>query len=113
MAHRLKCSEVWGGIQNEDMDASSAGVSASLLSLACEGGKGGDIYYFSVCDADMLTRVVIADVVGHGPAVSEVSDWLFRAMREQMNALDGNAVLASLNRLVVARGLDAMTTAGV
>ena len=113
MELRLRCSEVWGGIRNEDMDASSAGVSASLLSLACDGGKGGDIYYFSVCDADMLTRVVIADVVGHGRAVSDVSEWLFHAMREQMNVLDGNAVLASLNRLAVERGLDAMTTAGV
>lgn len=113
MAHRLKCSEVWGGVRDEDVDASSAGLEASLVSMACDGGKGGDIYYFSVCDADLLTRVAIADVVGHGNSVSRISEWLCEAMKERMNALEGNAVLAELNRRAVERGLEAMTTAGV
>ena len=112
-ARRLKCSEVWGGVRDLDMDAFSAGVNASLVSLACDGGKGGDIYYFSVCDADLLTRVVIADVVGHGPPVSAISEWLFDAMKMQLNNADGRDVLTGLNQLVVARGMDAMATASV
>jgi sigma-B regulation protein RsbU (phosphoserine phosphatase) len=104
---------VWGGVRDEDVDASSAGLEASLVSMACDGGKGGDIYYFSVCDADLLTRVAIADVVGHGNSVSRISEWLCEAMKERMNALEGNAVLAELNRRAVERGLEAMTTAGV
>lgn len=113
MAHRLRCSEVWGGVRDEDVDASSAGLEASLISMACDGGKGGDIYYFSVCDADLLTRVAVADVVGHGKSVSRISEWLCEAMKERMNAVEGNALLADLNRRAVDRGLEAMTTAGV
>ena len=67
--HRLQCAEIWGGIRNQDTDVCSAGITASLFSGACDGGKGGDIYYLSVCNSDMLTRIAIADVIGHGRAV--------------------------------------------
>lgn len=113
MIHRLKCAEVWGGIQNEDVETSSAGVDASLISLSCDGGKGGDIYYLSVCDFDMLTRVVIGDVVGHGEAVSDVSAWLFETMKELMNDVEGNVLLSRLNALATDRGISALTTAAV
>ena len=111
--HRLKCSEVWGGIKDKDQEARSAGLAASLYSSSCEGGKGGDIYYFSVCDNDMLTRIAVADVVGHGSAVSDVSKSLYEALKNRMNDLDGSQVLADLNAYATERGLAAMTTASI
>jgi hypothetical protein len=45
--YHLSCGEIWGGIRNCDDDISSAGLTASLFSLASDGGKGGDIYYLS------------------------------------------------------------------
>lgn len=111
--HRIKCSEVWGGIRNQDQDVCSAGLAASVYSQASDGGKGGDIYYVSVCGGDMLTRIAIADVVGHGRAVSDVSDWLYRAMIARMDEPDGAIILADLNQLAVERGLSAMTTVAV
>ena len=114
MIHRLRCSEVWGGIKDEDVDADSAGVHASLYCRSCDaGGKGGDLYYFSVCDSDLLTRIAIADVVGHGQAVAEMSQWLFDAMKARMNDLDGKGVLEQLNEQAWRRGLKAMTTAAL
>jgi phosphoserine phosphatase RsbU/P len=112
--HRLQCAQVWGGVRDEDVDACSAALDVSLISIACGGGgRGGDVYYFTVCEADLLTRVVLADVVGHGSAVSEVGEWLFDAMRRQMNTLDGDRILAELNAITVQRGLSAMSTAAV
>jgi phosphoserine phosphatase RsbU/P len=111
--HKLQCSQVWGGVRDEDVDACSSSLDVSLVSMACEGGKGGDIYFFSVCDGDLLTRVALADVVGHGTQVSGISEWLFDAMRRQMNTLDGNQILTDLNCIAVERGLAAMTTAAV
>ena len=55
---RLKCAEIWGGIKNTDLDVCSSGVTVSLYSSACDGGRGGDVYYFSVCGADRVTRLV-------------------------------------------------------
>jgi phosphoserine phosphatase RsbU/P len=114
MMHRLQCSEVWGGINDEDVDAYCAGIHASLYCQSCdEGGKGGDLYYFSVCNSGALTRIAIADVIGHGQATAQVSQWLFEAMKARMNDPDSNRVLEQLNAVACQRGLTAMTTAAV
>lgn len=111
--YQLSCSEVWGGIQDEDVDACSAAMTTSLYSDACDGGKGGDIYYVSVCHGDVLTRVALADVVGHGEKVSQVSQWLYNSLKERMNGGDGSDILADLNRLAYEHGFKAITTAAV
>ncbi len=109
----LQCSRVWGGIKNEDIDASSQCMTASLYSSACSGGRGGDIYYLSVCSADKVTRLAIADVVGHGEKVSTVAQWLYESLQARMNGLDGREVLQDLNGMTVDQGLDALTTVAV
>jgi hypothetical protein len=45
--YHLSCGEIWGGIRNCDDDVASAGLTASLYSVASDGGKGGDIYYLT------------------------------------------------------------------
>ena len=45
---KIRCSEVWGGIQSREADLQAAGISVSLFSHAADGDKGGDIYYVSV-----------------------------------------------------------------
>lgn len=110
---RIRCSQVWGGTQSVDLDVRTAGLCASIHSAALGGSSGGDMYYFSVCDGDLLTRVVVADVTGHGEAVSLLSQWMYDALVERMNSLDGNGVLTDLNRLACEHGIEAMTTASV
>src|SRR4051794_33120768 len=111
--HRIRCSEVWGGVRDIDLDITASGLTVSLYSGACDGGKGGDIYYFSVCGHDRLTRIVLADVVGHGKSVSRVSQWVYDALVRRMNSLDGSGILADLNRMTSRHGLTAMTTAAI
>ena len=113
MVHEIKCSEIWGGIRGDQLEAVTSGVRASLFSRACDGGKGGDIYYFSVCGSDLLTRMAIADVVGHGKLVSDTSQWLYESLELHMNSGDGTEVLADLNRRAVEYGYKAITTAVV
>ena len=60
--HRIKCGEILDGNSNKVADACSANLMASLFSTTCDNNNGGDIDYFSVCDSDKLTRIVIADV---------------------------------------------------
>jgi len=111
--HSISHNEVWGGIRSDDLYASTSGIVASLYSRACEGGKGGDLYYFSVSASDMLTRIAVADVSGHGPAVTDVSQWIYDSLASRMNSAEGNEVLADLNRLAAERGYQALTTAVV
>jgi len=111
--HAIRHNEVWGGIRSDDLQASTSGVVASLYSRACEGGKGGDLYYFSLSASDMLTRIAVADVSGHGPTVTDVSQWIYDSLAARMNSAEGNEVLADLNRLAAERGYKALTTAVV
>ncbi|RMF84900.1 MAG: serine/threonine-protein phosphatase [Planctomycetota bacterium] len=109
----IQCAEVWGGIKNQDVDACSRCLNVSLYSSACDGGRGGDVYYLSVCGYDRLTRVAIADVAGHGESVSRISDWLYQCLKERMNDSDGAEVLRDLNHRIVENDSGAITTAAV
>jgi phosphoserine phosphatase RsbU/P len=110
---RIACAEIWGGISLVDTDVCTRGLSASILSAACGNSTGGDIYYFSVCSSDLLSRVAIADMRGHGAQASELSGMLFEALQRRMNTLDGAGVLEELNEEVRAHGFAALTTAAV
>lgn len=81
---RLECKEILGGIRDRDIEVSAGKVIASIYSAACCGGKGGDIYYFGVCKGDIMTRLAIADVTGHGQAVSEVSRYVYDSLKAHM-----------------------------
>lgn len=109
--YRIACSEIWGGIRNVDVDVRTNLLTASIYSHSCRGGKGGDIYYLSVCDTDRLTRIAVADVVGHGQVVSAISGWVYEALAMRMNDPAGSGLLEDLNRRIAGRGLAAMTTA--
>ena len=108
--HDLSCGEIWGGIRNCDEDITSAGLTASLYSIASDGGKGGDIYYLSLCENNMLTRMILADVVGHGEDVSKISKFIFKAIKSHMNSTEGEKLISELNQTALKIGLDAMTT---
>jgi sigma-B regulation protein RsbU (phosphoserine phosphatase) len=51
--YRIRCSEIWGGIRVVDTDVCTRGINASIFSIACGDVMGGDIYYFSVCSANL------------------------------------------------------------
>ena len=78
---RLECKKIWGGTHDRDIEVSAGKVIASIYSAACCGGRGGDIYYFGVCKGDIITRLAIADVTGHGEAVSEVSRYVYDSLK--------------------------------
>ena len=111
--HRIACAEIWGGVRNVDLDVCAGGLTASVFSLACSGEMGGDIYYLSVCSNDRMTRMVLADVRGHGEQVSHISARIYDSLRHNINTLGCIGVLTDLNDAIHGQGLDALTTATV
>ncbi len=109
----LVCSGIWGGIQDLDQDISAGAIVASVYSSSCDGGKGGGIYYIGACRDCAITRVAIADVMGHGQAVSDVSQYVYDSLEAHMCDPNSGAILPEINRLANERGLKAMTTAAV
>ncbi|MFZ5570522.1 MAG: hypothetical protein ACOZF0_08955 [Thermodesulfobacteriota bacterium] len=81
---RLECKDLWGGIRSQDLEVSAGKVIGSIYSAPCEGGKGGDIYFFGVCRGGIITRLAIADVTGHGETVSEVSQYVYNSLKAHM-----------------------------
>lgn len=108
---RLRCSEVWGGTRNEDVDVCSPGLNVSLHSSACGGGKGGDVYFLSLCSQERVTRIAIADVAGHGAAISRVGQWVYQEMASRLDEADLPGMMAALNRRVMQADDPTMTTA--
>ncbi len=111
--HRIACGEIWGGTLGQDLEVETAGIRASLFSSAADGARGGDVYYLSVCDNDLLTRILVADVTGHGAAVSRTSAWIYDSLRVAMSDPDGSRVLRRVNELAADQGAKAITTAAV
>jgi len=108
---RLVCGTVWGGIEPVRREVCTRGVCGSLYSTASGGNRGGDVYYMSTCSADVITRMVLADVKGHGEQVSEIGSWIYEALLNNMNNLHGAGILKDLNHIVYSRGPSAITTA--
>jgi phosphoserine phosphatase RsbU/P len=111
--YKIRCAEIWGGVAAKQDSIATPGVRAAIHSSASGEAKGGDLYYLSVCAYDTLTRIAVADVRGHGEAVSHLSEWLYQALERRMNDADGAAVLTDLSAIVRERGFDAITTAVV
>lgn len=113
MSLQLVCHEMWGGNVSIDCPVEMPGLRGYLFSKACDGGRGGDLHSLTTCGSGLLSRMMIADVVGHGEAVTAVSAMVGRTMKRYMNWPDQRSVLRRLNRDLAAVGMKALTTAAV
>jgi phosphoserine phosphatase RsbU/P len=111
--HFIQCSEIWGGIHSADEAIKTKGLTASMYCKPFESNEGGDIYYFSVCGKDILTRIAIGDVAGHGESVSRVSEQLYQSLSSNMNKHEGNNILSNLNETISKETKKAITTAAI
>ena len=94
----LRCLEVWGGNQALDNGVVMAGLDAWLYARPFRGQvAGGDLHYVSSCAAGMITRVLVADVSGHGEKVAETAAALRRLMRRYVNFADQTQFIQGLN----------------
>ena len=97
--HELSCMEVWSGHRSVENVASSRGLKAWIWSRPFQGdADGGDVHYLSLCVGGIVTRLVLADVAGHGSAVAETSRNLRRLLRRFMNAKRQDRLVSEINR---------------
>ncbi len=94
----LACLEVWGGNQAVTRRIDLPGLAVWLYSQPLVGSAGGDVYYLSLCSQGQLTRVGVADVSGHGQAVSRAAERLRRLMGDHINTFDQTELAQELNR---------------
>src|SRR5688572_6791800 len=98
-AHEMQCMEVWGGNHSADGGVVMAGLDAWVYSKPFGGSDGGgDVYYVSSCATGRITRLLVADVAGHGARVSDVAAELRTLMRRHVNQIDQSRFVQSMNR---------------
>ena len=96
--HRLACTELWGGNNIADELVKLPGLMGFIHSKPIEPAiTGGDVYYLSVCDKSVLSRVVLADVAGHGEAVSGIATKLRTLLKKYINTFDQSALMQEIN----------------
>lgn len=94
----MSCMEVWGGNQPVDSGVVMPGLDAWVYSKPFgESSAGGDVYYVSSCATGRITRLLVADVSGHGGAVAELAVDLRRLMRKYVNHIEQTRFVNSMN----------------
>ena len=98
-AQHMQCMEVWSGSQLTESSVEFGGLDAWVYSKPFgDARRGGDVYYASSCATGRITRLLLADVSGHGSAVADTATRLRTLMRQFVNRLDQAEFVRLLNR---------------
>jgi serine phosphatase RsbU (regulator of sigma subunit) len=97
--HSLQCMEIWQGNHGVESEVCTPGLEVWVYSRPHQGdAHGGDVHYVSLCGGGVITRLLVADVSGHGEAVAGLSQALRGLMRRNINRKSQAKLVAALNR---------------
>lgn len=97
--HTMACLEVWGDNRAVDSAVAMPGLDVHVLATPYQGqAAGGDVHYLSSCATGRISRILVADVAGHGQRVAELATKLRGLMRQYVNYLDQTAFVSRLNQ---------------
>ncbi len=98
-AERMQCMEVWGGNRGVYKAFEMPGLQAWIYSRPHgDAGVGGDVYYLSSCASGRISRMLLADVSGHGPEVADLATGLRGLMRRNVNVTRQTRFVEGMNR---------------
>src|SRR5580658_9598753 len=103
----MQCMEVWGGSQLTAQSVVFGGLDCWVYSKPFGNAQhGGDVYYASSCATGRISRLLLADVAGHGNSVASIAADLRTLMRRFVNRLDQGEFVRLLNRQFTALSRD-------
>lgn len=96
---RMQCMEVWGGNRETNQAFEMSGLSTWIFSRPhMRAPGGGDVYYLSSCAAGRITRVLLADVMGHGLGASDTARFLRDLMQKNINMVQQTGLVRLMNQ---------------
>ena len=99
MKETMQCLEIWGGNQGVEEHFHRPGLDVWVYSCPHENAaSGGDVYYLSSCASGRISRMLLADVSGHGPRVSGLARRLRDLMRRHVNSISQAQFVEGMNR---------------
>ena len=97
--YTLQCMDIWSGNQSSESEVTTPGLELLVYSQPYRGeSRGGDVHYVSLCAGGIITRIVLADVSGHGQAVAGTSQALRAVVRRFMNSKSQTRLVREINR---------------
>src|ERR1700674_4227206 len=104
---QMQCMEVWSGSQLTERMVQLGGLDAWVYSKPFGNAqRGGDVYYASSCATGRISRLLLADVAGHGDTVAGTAADLRTLMRRFVNRLDQTEFVRLLNQQFTALSRD-------
>ena len=95
---RLACFELWGGNSKAAHPIELPGLLGWICCIPFgHTTHGGDVHYVSVCSKGQVSRIVLADVAGHGKSASSVAKRLRRVFQQHTDNWDQSALMRELN----------------
>ena len=95
----MRCMEIRGGIQPVEEAFATPGLDGWLSSRPYQDAAGGgDVHYVSLCGGGLITRLILADVSGHGAGAAGTATRLRNLMRRFINSKNQMALVRALNR---------------
>lgn len=94
----LQCMEMIGGNHLDSYLIHAPGLDAWVDSLPHSAEAGGDVHLLSVCGSGRVTRMIMADVAGHGASAGETARLLRRLVHRHINYLDQSRLVRDVNR---------------
>jgi len=97
--HTMHCMEIRGGNQAVEKIFRTPGLDLWIFSEPYHSDdRGGDVHYVSLCGGGIITRLIVADVSGHGSSVADFSGELRDLMRRNINSKSQKRLVGTLNR---------------
>src|SRR6185369_3039638 len=98
MSEQMNCLEVWGGNRGVEKHFHMPGLDVWLHSCPVDNAaNGGDVYYLSSCASGRISRLLVADVSGHGSPVSKLALRLRDLMRRHINRISQASFVEGMN----------------
>jgi len=105
----MACTEVWGGHGLTDQAVAMHGMDAWILARPYQrADAGGDVHLVSSCGTGRISRLLLADVSGHGVKVAPIAVQLRTLMRRYMNHVEQREFIERLNA-----AFESLTSSGV
>jgi len=97
--HALQCMEIWSGSSAVERSISTPGLDLWVWSRPYQqAAGGGDVHYVSLCGGGLITRLILADISGHGASVADLASSLRDLMRRNINRKSQSRLVRDLNR---------------
>jgi phosphoserine phosphatase RsbU/P len=101
VARRIACAEVAAGNERSATLVEVPGLVAWVHSVPVGPlNAGGDVHYVSLCPSCIVSRIALADVSGHGQAVTALGEKLRELMKRHLRELAQVGLMRELNQAV-------------